>query len=200
MSLGDLFRVVLVAVCLAFATTSTVLWIRSFTVNDAFVARREGQPTIWSLNTARGQFAFGRNVAEGPQTEPFRGAARHVVAPVSRVVTLWKPPADAKIYWQIFGSAACRFVIAGSQGSGRRTVISSVLVPAWWLTCAFLLPPMWITRGWYRRLRRVRRISRGECGTCGYDLRGNPDAQCCPECGGKLNPSVSGQAVGHVNR
>jgi|GEM_PF-1870602 len=39
--------------------------------------------------------------------------------------------------------------------------------------------------------RRFRRLANGLCRVCGYDMRGNPTAACCPECGvGWRTPST----------
>ena len=59
---------------------------------------------------------------------------------------------------------------------------------AWWLACSLiagvlLLPwTWWLSRQVQRRFRATMAL-RGTCWRCGYDLRGNPAATACPECG-----------------
>ena len=61
--------------------------------------------------------------------------------------------------------------------------------PFWlgWLSMALLVPLVpwtwWLSRQVQRRFRAMLLTHRTICRQCGYDLRGNPAATACPECG-----------------
>jgi len=58
--------------------------------------------------------------------------------------------------------------------------IYALMLPYWFLILGCLLPFAW----WVRSV--MRHQEPGHCPACGYDLRGNPDAAVCPECGAAL--------------
>lgn len=60
----------------------------------------------------------------------------------------------------------------------------TVLTPGWW----FFRLPLWIPTAGVAAVMVVRGVQRsrqakGHCASCGYDLRGLPNAEQCPECG-----------------
>jgi hypothetical protein len=61
-------------------------------------------------------------------------------------------------------------------------------VRAWIVILLVLLPLWWsLLRAIVRRRQRRIRKRRGLCEQCGYDLRGSPAANACPECGTPMN-------------
>ena len=66
------------------------------------------------------------------------------------------------------------------------------------LSFILLLPwTLWLSRGVKRRLR-VTLTARAICWRCGYDLRGNPDATACPECGEEEAYEADGVETGGI--
>lgn len=61
------------------------------------------------------------------------------------------------------------------------------IIPHWFPTVILSLLFTWFL---IARRRHLKRLRHGCCTKCGYDLRGNPDCDCCPECGhaGKSGP------------
>jgi hypothetical protein len=57
-------------------------------------------------------------------------------------------------------------------------------ISQWLVVAVSLLPLACLASGAMLRSRKRRsRRRRGLCAACGYDLRGNPSAKACPECG-----------------
>ncbi len=74
-------------------------------------------------------------------------------------------------------------------GAWRRGgVEESVSVADWALIAALLVLPV------VRTVQsRRRRMAPGLCPACGYDLRGNPSATSCPECGAAVPAMMQGK-------
>lgn len=72
-----------------------------------------------------------------------------------------------------------------SMGHHRRWLL---LVPHWSLLCLFAAIPTARLIA-YIRHRRLRSDGATPCSACGYDLRGNPAATACPECGVAVAPT-----------
>jgi len=61
----------------------------------------------------------------------------------------------------------------------------AVAVPLWFLFLLFAIKPTWSLVTMRRRKQRLQNVAK-PCVNCGYDLRGNPGAEVCPECGAKV--------------
>ena len=82
--------------------------------------------------------------------------------------------------------AGCRRLAGVMLSDNRGTTYpySSLTAPAVAATAAAALVPAWHVLLVVRdRARRRSRRARGHCPACGYDLRGSPGADRCPECG-----------------
>ena len=58
----------------------------------------------------------------------------------------------------------------------------ALVIPLWFLLCAFLVVPVCRAGSYARRIVSARRKAAGLCAACGYDLTGNVSGV-CPECG-----------------
>ena len=102
------------------------------------------------------------------------------------------------------GLAIC-FVLANVWDRvtvGRWTWREHLLSPACLAVplLALLLPwTWWLSRQVTRRFQATV-ARRGTCWRCGYDLRGNPDATMCPECGEATATDVGGVENGGAGR
>jgi len=64
-------------------------------------------------------------------------------------------------------------------------------IPALWTVAPNALVVAIIIVPSLRARRHRAHLARSECAGCGYDLRGNPAAQRCPECGETIPPSAA---------
>ena len=84
--------------------------------------------------------------------------------------------------------AGCRRLagVTSSDNRGTTYPYASLTVPAVVATAAAGLVPAWhVLAVAGDRARRRSRRARGHCPACGYDLRGSPGADRCPECGSR---------------
>ena len=102
------------------------------------------------------------------------------------LVRLGQPPSViyGSVVSLIFGSAVVVELVTKPRGALNRFLGGYRLYESIGLTLACF----WIVGGWAlwrlgKRCIRVRRARDGLCEQCAYDLRGNPDAASCPECG-----------------
>jgi hypothetical protein len=143
---------------------STALWVRSYRICDSTRFADSGQ---WrSYTSSRGRVIYLR--------------ARRIVEPyLNEKFSLTTQPAIPNVetaQWLVRDFV--RFAgFAYGEGSAPDYVGRALVVPLWFTTLLFAVPPALWVRGWRRR--RARR--QGLCPKCGYDLRATPDR--CPECG-----------------
>jgi hypothetical protein len=78
-------------------------------------------------------------------------------------------------------------LITGASAKGLELIILSVL-SALVALFVFGVGVFVSVNAWFR----LRRLPIEACKTCGYDLRGNPSAVMCPECGAVTTPGEAG--------
>jgi hypothetical protein len=84
---------------------------------------------------------------------------------------------DADLPFEIGPSAIADFNQLGFRVILLRLDVGAILIPLWFLSVVFALPPL----VWERSRRFRLRTTSNLCRVCGYDLRATPDR--CPECG-----------------
>ena len=175
------------AVCLA----STLLWFRSYTVQERFT--RVGGDTDWDLSSLHGRlYVARRNYPPAGTSSDGRPMHRVVGIPMWRPRQPWK-------YWrqEIDG----REVMDKWEPSVWKTLgvqwtpqpagspVGGWVLRARWanvVALTALLPAYAAFRIALRRANARRRARANRCSACGYDLRATPGR--CPECGNESEP------------
>lgn len=159
---------------------AVAIWVRSWYATDSFIYLSRPALTramVWSALAEQGG---GRIILctryYRPQT-PWMGQTSiwKLGQPADkRNWTLWPGP-DAVGYYSILGFAIY-FEPIGSPGEWELLIIPLYAIAG----IALLLPLRWVQL-------KIRRRRENFCAQCRYDLRGNPAASACPECGAKID-------------
>ena len=166
----------LTALSLLLCAASVVMWVRSYSRGDTWVAwEREGArcfSDVCQVVSARGGVVVYRDVSSaGPRPSWCRPGAGTAAGGFAEALGFEDRSGVA--YLQVFNPE-----FNGTLGSYRR----ELRVPYWsLLTVTGLAPTTWAA---VRLLRRGRR-AKGLCPACGYDLTANASGV-CPECGTML--------------
>jgi hypothetical protein len=173
------------AVSLLLAVAVGVLWVRSYTLSDQVVWRREDG--VRFLRSAQGRVVVRLNIFYGsaaprPLGNPgerygltyARGKAAPAGSDLMRVLLLCFDHNAKARHWARGG-------FAWSSRRSPRDLIAIAVAPFWSVAAATAaLPLAWGGTRLTAYARRRRRAP-GVCRRCGYDLRATP--QRCPECG-----------------
>ena len=168
--LGRILGTAAAILSLLLVLASIALWVRSYRKCDSI---RWAQNDQWrSCTCSRGRVLHLR--------------ARRLIPPnLNMNFRFLSQPATPNVetdQWLV--KDFVRFAgFAYGTGSAPDYTGRAFVIPLWFTTLLFAVPPILWFRAWRRR-RRTRR--QGLCLNCGYDLRATPDR--CPECGAEPSP------------
>jgi 4-amino-4-deoxy-L-arabinose transferase-like glycosyltransferase len=180
-SLRHLFRFLAALSTLLFIAT-LILWFRSHRFTETASWRNANGSK--SIHSASGYVVIDvLNADWSPNPTYFQPLQydRDIIRPPFNYFRLLGGSAgDIDSHWERAG-----FGWHEKRNAGRQTLLVMLVIPFWavsLLSC--LLPGAYIGLRLRTRIRRRRMERLGLCTSCGYDLRGTPMGNPCPECGG----------------